>query len=228
MIEGPPLLTVRRNFRRPSKAKLKAFAGATTAMVVDAQAGRGALDHRVKPLDPASRFVGPAITAWCGPYDNLAALAALELARPGDVVAIAAAGFEGTAVIGDRFAGMAGNRRLGAIVTDGLVRERAGILEAGVPCYAMGLSANSPFANGCGEVGLVIVLGGVAVAAGDLLIGDEEGVVVVPRANIDEVLAALEGVKANEARLEREVREGATGFAFVKELLNSPATRYVD
>ena len=90
------------------------------------------------------------------------------------------------------------------------------------------LSANSPFANGCGEVGLVIVLGGVAVAAGDLLIGDEEGVVVVPRANIDEVLAALEGVKANEARLEREVREGATGFAFVKELLNSPATRYVD
>jgi 4-hydroxy-4-methyl-2-oxoglutarate aldolase len=72
------------------------------------------------------------------------------------------------------------------------------------------------------------VLGGVAVEAGDVMIGDDEGVVVVPRRAVEQVLTALDRVKANEARLEREVRDGATGFAFVKELLNSPATRYLD
>ena len=103
MIEDPPLLTVRRSFSRPSAAQLAAFAGTPTGFVADAMNGRGALDHRIKPIGrtPAV-FAGVAITCHAGPADNLALFGALANGVPGDIMVCATDGFAATAVTGRR------------------------------------------------------------------------------------------------------------------------------
>jgi 4-hydroxy-4-methyl-2-oxoglutarate aldolase len=228
MIEEPPLLTVRRSFERPPPAMLQALVGAPTSVVADAQSGRGGLDHRIKPLKDGDVVVGPALTCWCGPCDNLAALAALELAQPGDVLVVATDGWQGTGVVGDRYAAMAARRRIGGLVTDGLLRDRAGILAAGFACWGRGLSPNSPYFKGPGEIGLPVTLGGVAVESGDVIVADAEGVVVVPRRALATTLAMLEQVKANEIRMEQELAAGLDRFDVATRLLASDRTRWVE
>ncbi len=88
MIGDPVALTVRRNIERPSKTIMKAFAGMPTGFVTDAYNGKGCLDYAIKPLLPNMNFSGSAITAYCGPMDNLAAMAILDFAKKGDVIVI--------------------------------------------------------------------------------------------------------------------------------------------
>ena len=228
MIDPPPLLTLRRRFDRADARDVARFRGLPIGMIADAQRGRGGLDHRIQPLASHHAFAGPAVTAWCGAADNLGALAALEIAEPGDVVVIACDGFDGVGVIGDRFAGMARNKGLAGIVVDGLVRDRPGIRDASVPCFARGTNASSAFSLGPGEAGLPIAIGGVVIEPGDLLVGDVEGVIVVPRRTIADVLAQLEVVRAAEARLDREVAACSMGFGWVAELMRSDRVRFVD
>ena len=222
MIKDPPLLTIRRDFPRPSAQDVAAFAGVPTGYAIDAMNGRGALDYRIKPLAPAaSVMVGVAITCDCGPADNLALFGALAVAQPGDILVAATDGFTATAVTGDLLMGMAKNRGLKGLVTDGLVRDIVGILGVGLPVYCAGVTPNSPVRNGPGTVGLPVVLGGVAIESGDLVIGDGDGVVIVPRARIGAVLERLAAVRAAEAALEAKVKAGLEVPDFVQTILNS-------
>src|SRR5262245_64391434 len=116
MIKDPPLLTIRRNFPRPESQELASFAGLQTGYVVDAMEGRGALDHRIKPLAPmASVLVGTAVTCHCGPADNLALFAALATARPDDILVAATDSFTGTSITGGLLMGMVRNRGLSGL-----------------------------------------------------------------------------------------------------------------
>lgn len=222
MIKDPPLLTIRRDFQRPSAQDVAAFAGVPTGYAVDAMNGRGALDYRIKPLAPAtSVMVGVAITCDCGPADNLALFGALAVAQPGDILVAATDGFTATAVTGDLLMGMAKNRGLKGLVTDGLVRDIVGILGVGLPVYCAGVTPNSPVRNGPGTVGLPVVLGGVTIESGDIVIGDGDGVVIVPRARIASALERLAGVRTAEAALEAKVKAGLEVPDFVEAILKS-------
>lgn len=222
MIKDPPLLTIRRDFPRPSPQDVAAFAGVPTGYAVDAMNGRGALDYRIKPLAPATTvMVGVAVTCNCGPADNLALFGALAMARPGDILVAATDGFTATAVTGDLLMGMAKNRGIKGLVTDGLVRDIVGILGVGLPVYCAGVTPNSPVRNGPGTVGLPVVLGGVAIESGDIVIGDGDGIVIVPRAQIGTVLERLAAVRAAEATLEAKVKAGLEVPDFVQAILES-------
>jgi 4-hydroxy-4-methyl-2-oxoglutarate aldolase len=199
-----------------------------TGFVVDLMMGQGAIDRRIKPLWPDSAFTAPVLTADCGPRDNLGLLVALEVAEPGDVVALATGGFEETSVLGDHVAAMAKNKGIVAFVTDGLVRDVEGLIKVGFPVYSAGVSPNSPYKSGPCSVGTAVTLGGVAVSAGDLMVGDRDGVVVVPRARIDEVVAGLAEVQAKEDEMGRLIADGLTAPGWVKELLASDQTRLLD
>jgi 4-hydroxy-4-methyl-2-oxoglutarate aldolase len=208
MIGDPTKLVIKASFNRLTAAELAPFERRSTSFVVDAMNGRGALDHKIKPLDRRSRFVGSALTARAGARDNLAAVAALDLIRPGDVLVVATQGFAGTATLGDNMARMAQMRGAVALVTDGMVRDAAEIIELGIPCFCQGVTPNSAFPSGPGEVGLPLALGEVVVDAGDLILGDADGVVVVPRAALAAVTARLEQVAAKEAELHARVADG--------------------
>lgn len=229
MIEDPPLLTVRRRFARPTRAQLDAFAGVPTGFVADAMNGRGALDARIKPIGrtPAS-FHGVAITCHAGPADNLALFGALAYGEPGDVMVCATDGFAETAVTGDLLLGMARNRGLAGFVTDGMVRDVPGIEAVGLPCFAAGVTPNSPVRNGPGTVGMPVVVGGVAVGPGDIVVGDGDGIVIVPFAAIDAVAERLVVVKAAEAALDAKVRGGLQLPDFIRSMIDAGRFREVD
>ena len=211
MLDNPPLLTIHRGFRRPDKALIEAFRGAQTSHLADAMDGRGALDYRIKPLDPLNAsFVGPAMTAFAYPADIVAMFGALSEAEPGDVIVVANDGFTRTAVLGDIAAGMMKNKGVVAFVTDGLARDKAGIIATGLPVFCQGIQPNSPAMNGPGVVGAAITLGDVHVEPGDVVVGDADGVVVIPFAKLRIVLDRLAQVRAAEARTIALVEQGAT------------------
>lgn len=229
MLKDPPLLTVRRNFERAPSALVARLRNAQTGHMVDAMQGRGALDHHVKPVNPAlAHFVGTAITCQSGANDNLAIVAALVLAQPGDVIIAASDGFSGTAVVGDNVTAMARNKGVAAIVTDGMARDREGIIAAGLPVFARGITPNSCVRSGPGRVGLPIVCGGVPVQSGDVVLGDPDGVVIIPRAELQAVVSALDAILRLEEETQKKVKAGMTQIESVAELLKSDRTVYVD
>ena len=229
MIDERPLLTIRREFPRPESKSVARFAGAATVHLVDAMGGRGALGHRIKAVSAASAtFTGTAFPCYGGPDDTLALLAALELARAGDVVVAATEGFEGSAVVGDLFAAIARTRGITAIVTDGLARDSEGIAASGLPVFASGISPNSAARSGPGTVGLPVDISGVRISPGDVLVGDRDGVVVVGRDDLDAVHGQLEAVRAAESSYPTGQGGEVRVPQFVRTLLESGQVRYVD
>jgi 4-hydroxy-4-methyl-2-oxoglutarate aldolase len=227
MIEEPPLLTIATRIERPDGVLAEQFRDAPTCFLVDAMGGAGALDWRIKPIVGASVF-GLALTCDCGPGDNLALNAAIAQSRPGDVLVAATGGFDRTAIVGDLLLGVARNRGVAGFVTDGLVRDIVDLERLGLPVYAMGATPNSPGKRGPGSVGLPIVCGGATVESGDIIVGDRDGIVVVPRAKIKDTLAALERVKQAEAAMLKRVRDGLKEVPFVEGLLTGDCVRRID
>ena len=227
MIGDPVMLTIRRNIQRPSKALLKSFDGMPTGFVTDAYNGKGCLDFEIKPLMPAMAFHGPAITAYCGPMDNLAAMAILDFAKKGDVIVIATSGDDTAATIGDLWAFWAKKIGVAAIVCDGLVRDVAGLLKVGIPIFARGIKPNSAFKHGPGEVNMDVTCGGVAIGPGDIIVGDRDGVVAVPLAQVEQVAAQLEIVKKKESEAEARVK-GGEKLKFWDPAALGDRVRYID
>ena len=225
MIEDPPLLDIARTMRRPAAALVKKFRGVPTSFLVDAMEGHGALDWRIKPIGPVMTFVGSALTCDCGPADNLALCAAVAECRAGDVLVAATGGFTGTAVVGDLLLGIAKNRGAVAFVTDGLVRDQNDIEALAFPCYGIGATPNSPARNGPGSVGLPIQCGGLQVTSGDIVVGDRDGVVIIPQQKAKAILASLDAVRAAEAQMLAKVKGGLKEVGFIADLLASKKVR---
>ena len=221
-------LTIKRNFLRAAQELVQKFCNLPTGNVCDAQGRVGAVDYRIKPVGRASQFCGSALTVDAGPRDNLAAWAALDIAKPGDVILIATGGHLTTSVVGDLYVGMAKNAGVIAIVTDGVVRDLPGIEAVGIPVFAKGICPNSPWKTGPGSVGLPITIGGVGVNAGDIVVGDQDGVVIVAG---QQAAAAAEGLKAvleKEKNMEAAVKAGQKTPAWLREAYKTKGVVYLD
>jgi 4-hydroxy-4-methyl-2-oxoglutarate aldolase len=228
VITDPPILKIRRHFPRPSPDLVAGFAGASTGHLVDAMGGKGALDWRVKPLAGIEpHFCGVALTCDAGPGDMLALFAALDAARPGDVVVAATDGYRQAAVIGDVFVGMARNCGVAAIVTDGAMRDVVAVRAAGLPVWCTGVSPNSPSRCGPGTVGLPIVMSGLTIASGDIVVGDDDGVVVIPADIAAQMLSKLADVRKAEATLEEQIKAGLRMLGGVASLITSDRTEEI-
>lgn len=229
MIGDPVALTIRRDFPRPDAAVLERFRDTPSGFVTDAMNGRGSMHHGIKPVRTDMTFCGTAVTALCGPSDNLAAMAVLDFVKSGDVIVIAAGGNEDAAVIGDLWAMWARRIGVAAIVVDGLVRDVPGILEAGIPVFARGHCPNSGYKNGPGEVNLGVNCGGVHVMPGDILVGDVDGVVVVPAADAEATARRLDLVREKEASALQRVRAGEKLQFWSQDAVDARGgIRYVD
>ena len=189
MIEDPSVLSVHRPMRRPTPAQVAAFQCVPTGFVVDAMFGGGALARDVQPLGAGRDLhcvsAGPALTADCAPGDVLGSFAALAFIKPGDIVVSAFAGFQGCAAAGDRLIGMMKNAGAAGFVTDGPVRDYAGIVPVGLPVWCTGVTPASPSKTGPAAIGGRVQLAGRQVETGDMVVGDRDGVVVVPFERID-------------------------------------------
>jgi 4-hydroxy-4-methyl-2-oxoglutarate aldolase len=208
MIDEAPRIQ-RKDVVRPAMALVDALRGAPTGFLVDAMGGGGGLDYRIKPaIGEQAAFCGVALTCNAGPADNLALLVALESVQPGDVLVCTTGNYTGCAVTGDLVLGMARNCGAVAFVTDGCVRDLPGIRTVGLPCFCVGVTPNSPARSGPGTVGFDITLGGHPVASGDVVVGDQDGVVVIPKALLGDVIARLPAIRKAEAEMDQAVRDG--------------------
>lgn len=209
--EAPKISLYEPAASRPDAALIEPFKGVQTGFVVDALGGGGGLHHTIKPMfADQSAMCGVVLTCDAGPADNLAVLAALAHVQPGDIIVAAAHGHMDCAIVGDLVLGMAKNGGAQGLVTDGCVRDTRGIRAVGLPCFATGVTPNSPHKSGPGVVGGPIVMGGIHIASGDLIVADEDGVVVIPQARLAEVAARLALVLAAEEQLDAKVRGGLT------------------
>jgi 4-hydroxy-4-methyl-2-oxoglutarate aldolase len=221
-------LAIRRDFPRPSAAQVARFKDAPSGYVVDAMGRRGALDFAIRPMTRSARFVGAALTIQTRTRDNLAPWAAIEFAKPGDVMIIAAQDSTEASVVGDLMMGIARNKGVVACVTDGLVRDVPGLDAVGLPVFARGVTPNSPFKTGPGSIGLPITIGGATVHPGDLLLADGDGVVVVPLARLDAVADELAAIRAKEAEMEARIKRGESSAPWVKSTLEKIDIVWVD
>ena len=208
MIGDPKALIIHTSVPRPEKDVVAAFTGVQTSFITDAQQGFGCLSHHVKPLRETYRFAGTAVTANGGPRDNLAAMAMLDYAEPGDVLVIATGEDQSGAVIGDNWASIARQKGVVAVVTDGLVRDADGIEKRGPPTFARGLSPNAGYPNGPGEINGIISIAGITVRPGDIVCGDRDGVVVVPAHAATAIAESLARVQEIEAKTEVVIDAG--------------------
>jgi 4-hydroxy-4-methyl-2-oxoglutarate aldolase len=210
------LPTIQRfSFERPDPAAVDRLRGTPTGFIADAMDGSGGLDYRIRPaIAGQDTFCGVALTCDAGPADNLALINCLEDVQPGDVIVATAHGHTGCAITGDLVLGMARNAGAVGFVTDGCVRDLPGIRGVGLPAFCIGVTPNSPHRSGPGSIGATIHLAGHAVQAGDVVVADQDGVVVVPRLRLAQVLERLPAIRDAEARADAAVRSGATRPTF--------------
>jgi len=195
-------------FDRASSDILNRFAQLPTANVADAMDRLGALDSRIKPVWAGATVVGPAYTVWTRAGDNQLRHEALHLAQAGDVIVVNGQGDESRALMGELMAERAKADGIAGFVIDGAVRDAEIIGEIQVPVFARAVTPAGPYKHGPGYLGRTVAVGGVTAAPGDIVIGDADGVVIVPLNEADQVLEKAEAKHADETARRNEIKAG--------------------
>jgi len=166
------------------------------------------LDAAIRPIAPGFRMLGQALTVRAVAGGIAPLLHALSLARPGDVLVVDAGGHADNAVLGGNMTNEAMRRNMAGLVIDGAIRDLAEIRDYGIPTFTRAVTPAGPNFADTGDVGGPVSCGGVLVNAGDLVLGDDDGVVVVPRAKMAAVLDACQATLAAEAEWDRRITAG--------------------
>jgi len=206
--------------QRELAERLKTFGSAT---LHEAQGQRGAMSPAIKPLDPTLRLAGPAFTVEAKPGDNLVIHYALTLAKPGDVLVVDSKAYLGAGPWGDILTLAAMERGIAGLVIDGAVRDSDSILEMGFPVFSRGLCITAAQKNQPGRVNVPIVCGGVGLKPGDWVMGDRDGLVVIPREDVEAAIASAERRERAEGALRLALRQGQSTVEVLR--LEEPLAR---
>lgn len=175
------------NWDRPTAEQRERLGRLPTANIADAMHRLGAMDAAIKPVWAGAALVGAAYTVWTRPGDNAGIHEALKHVEPGDVLVINGGADESRALIGELIGGRAKGRGVVGFVIDGAVRDAPGLAEYQMPVFARATTPAGPYKDGPFVVGASTAVGGVVVNPGDVIVGDADGVVVVPLAMADQV-----------------------------------------
>jgi len=175
-----------------------------TTCISDAMNGLNNLDSSVKPLKENYKVAGRAFTVKIPVGENLAVLRAIREAKPGDILVIDAKGDTYRAIAGDFIVGMAKTLELGGIVVDGVIRDIMGIKQLNFPVFCKGTAVAASSKHDQGEINVPISCGGTTIYPGDLIVGDVDGVVVIPQNSEEEILRkSIEKFNNDNERAER-------------------------
>lgn len=209
-----------RDFQRPDSALVGRFRGLPVANIDDCMNRIAAVDAAIEPIG-TGQLLGTAFTVRVPQGDNLMFHAAMDLAKPGDVIVIDAGGFTDRAIFGELMATYCKSRGIRGIVCDGAIRDRGGLAEMEeFPVYARSATPNGPYKNGPGEINVPVVIGGKLVRPGDIIVGDDDGVIVIPPEFAAEIADAAAAVGKKEAVImEHILQDGIYIRPWVEEKL---------
>jgi RraA family protein len=205
---------------RPDPALLEQCLDLPTSILSDSMERVGGLRglHWV-PGGRWPRVVGPALTVRTRPGDNLVVHRALDLAEPGDVLVVDGGGSLERAVLGEIMARYAAARGIAALVVDGAVRDAEGLAAGPVPVFALGINHLGPYKDGPGEVHGPVQAGGTVVRSGDLVVGDGDGVVVLPHERAAELVALGQERLAAEEEQFAQIAAGTLDRSWITRAL---------
>ncbi|WP_454861924.1 RraA family protein [Peribacillus frigoritolerans] len=183
---------------------IQQFRNLPTTAISDAMEGLSNLDSAIKPLKEEFLMAGRALTVKIPVGDNSAVLKAIGEAKPGDIIVVDSKGDTYRAIAGDFVVGMMQTMEIGGLVVDGVIRDLEAIKELNFPVFSKGTTVASSGKAGVGETNVPISCGGVTVYPGDIIIGDIDGVVVVPKDKGKEILVkAKDKIMKDEQRAEK-------------------------
>jgi 4-hydroxy-4-methyl-2-oxoglutarate aldolase len=185
-----------------------AFRKQAAATVYEAASKAGAMDHLIRPVTPGLKLCGRAITVCCQPGDNLTLHAAIAMAKPGDVIVADVGGYLEAGHWGEIMTVAAQAKKIAGLVTNGAVRDIEPNTRRGFPIFAAGVCMKGTVKESPGYINHPILCGGAHVAPGDLVLGDDDGVVVIAHARAEEILAASIAREEKEADVMKRLEQG--------------------
>lgn len=208
-----------KNFDRVPADIVRQAAEFQPAILADVAGRRGALHGRIAALRPRMKLAGTAFTVEVRPGDNLMIHAAMALARPGDVLVIDGKGDQTAALMGTIMMTACQQLGIAGVVIDGAVRDSLEIDEMDFPVFSVGTNPNGPTKQVGGRIGHPVVVGGVTVCAGDFVIGDADGVVVVEREKVAGLLPLATRKVEDEAKRIAQIKQGNTSASWLGKSL---------
>ena len=194
------MIRVNTKFDRPDPALVEQLGKYSAATIHEAQGRLGALDSTIKPVDPAMSLCGPAFTVRCAPRDNIMLQVAIAHAQPGDVIVVSAGEYAEAGSFGDVLANACVAKGLGGLVTDTGVRDTQELRELGFPVFSFSVCMKGTVKETVGPMAEPVLIGGEIVNPGDVVRADADGVVVVRRDDLADVIRrSQERVEAEDA-----------------------------
>lgn len=206
-VHGKIGFRVRTDVPRAPAELVARFRDQATSNVADAMGRFHFMDFGIRPRSGLS-LCGVAVTVDARPGDNLMVHKALEVAQPGDIVVVNTNGNTTSAIFGELMCRTAVGAKLGGIVVDGAIRDIEGITALGFPAFSRAVCAGGCDKDGPGEVNSPIACGNTVVIPGDIVIGDADGVVVVPREEAEDVLKLVHTLVERERARIAEIDRG--------------------
>lgn len=206
--------------RRAVSAELVAgFLGLPVANVSDCMARLFAGGARLRPMHNGRPMSGAALTVRTRPGDNLMVHQALHMAAPGDVIVVDAGGDLTNALIGELMVATAVSRKLGGFVINGAIRDARALREGDFPVFAAGVTHRGPYKDGPGEINVPIAIDGMVIQPGDLMIGDDDGVLCVPFEHACALHTATLAKMQAEAQTVAAIQSGKVDTAWISATL---------
>ncbi|CAH0310279.1 4-hydroxy-4-methyl-2-oxoglutarate aldolase/4-carboxy-4-hydroxy-2-oxoadipate aldolase [Pseudomonas sp. Bi70] len=176
---------------------------------------------RLRPMHKDGVLAGPALTVKARPGDNLMLHYALDIAEPGDVIVVDAGGDLSNALIGEMMVAYAVKRGVAGIVINGAIRDAANIGAGDFPLFAAGVSHRGPYKDGPGEINVPIAIDGMVIEPGDLVVGDEDGLLCVPFAHVESVFARATAKYTAEQKQMEHIAQGTNDRSWVIQSLKA-------
>ncbi len=218
---------IRVETSRPEAALIEQLRDFPTPDISDMLNRLYTMHMSIHNLSTETTIVGPACTVKVYPGDNLMVHKALDIAVPGDVIVVDAGSSSMNGIIGDLISTKAKHRGVTGFVIDGLIRDLPEVRETELPVFARGVTPIGPLHRGPGEINFPVSCGGIVVNPGDIICGDENGVVVVRQDLAEDVIERLQLQKKSLTEYEAAVRRGEFSNAWVDDLLDSLGCTWV-
>lgn len=212
-------LQILQRKRAVSPALAAAFRDVPVANVSDCMARMSAGGARLRRMDAGPRMAGAALTVKTRPGDNLMLHKALQMAQPSDVIVVDAGGDLTNAITGEIMVGHAQKIGVAGFVIDGAIRDAGVIARGTFAVFAAGVTHRGPYKDGPGEINVPIALDGMVITPGDLVIGDQDGVLCVPFDSAEQLLQAAQAKQAAEVAMVAAIADGSYRAPWVDETL---------
>lgn len=219
-----------RNIQRAAAEVIKALGEQGSATISEAQGRTGLLNPYMRPIYPSARVAGSAVTVSCQPGDNLMIHAAIEVCQPGDVLVVTTTSESTDGMFGELLATSCQAHGIRGLVIDAGVRDVTDLTALEFPVWAKAISAQGTVKATPGSVNVEVVCAGAIIRPGDVIVGDQDGVVVVKRETAAEVAILGQQRIEKEQKSRERLKAGELGVDFygLRAKLKGLGVEYVD